>query len=180
MSHTTVDNSSAVVPAILHRTPAGTGWDGWPAGHTIAEAVGLVLGVLWQNPRLRSSEVFDRVPAGGYGMATLFAVRTGRVLVIGNSPMADAVRQVVAEPNHVGEWQLHALPETCTPLIALRPYVDTRTYNLLARSGFSTIEEISVVPAESWLDLRSAGPRFVDQLRLALEVLGVDTSALTG
>ncbi|WP_329243067.1 hypothetical protein OG417_45255 [Actinoallomurus sp. NBC_01490] len=86
------------------------------------------------------------------------------VHVVGSSPLAEQARSLLGD-GAVNAWQLHKLPETTTPLSTLRPHLESRYYNLLDRHGFTSVEEATATPDAGLLQLRNAGPRFVEALR---------------
>jgi hypothetical protein len=61
----------------------------------------------------------------------------------------------------VDGWRLHDLPVTQTPLNDAEPLLGPRVYAMLARYGFTTVEEIAAVPDLGLLDIRHFGPKTV-------------------
>ena len=117
-----------------------------------------------------------------WGTADVCRVRPGRVLhVIGARPMASRLRELVASQAAPG-WELHPVPPGRTPLRLLAAPLLTvsggeRSYNLLARSGFATVEEVAATPDRCLLLLRQCGPKMVAAVRRVLHDLGWDSPA---
>ena len=55
--------------------------------------------------------------------------------------------------------RLHELPATQTPLTDAEPLLGPRVAGMLARYGFTTLEEIAAVPDLGLLDIRHFGPK---------------------
>jgi hypothetical protein len=88
------------------------------------------------------------------------------VAVIGDSGLADSVRDLFP----CRGWQLRQAAVPGIPLESLRATLTSRIYNALAREGFTTVEEIAVVPDDGLLDIRPLGIGSVDLIRDAIAV----------
>lgn len=135
-----------------------------PAGNDLADALRHTLSQF--SLRKHASNVVDGQSPSGRVLdaALLFAVAPGVAHVVGSSPLAEEARGLLGDGVVTG-WRLHELPDTTTPLSALRPHLESRYYNLLDRHGFTSVEEATAAPDAGLLQLRNAGPRFVEALR---------------
>ena len=88
--------------------------------------------------------------------------RDKTVVVVGRNRLADVVRDALPVDN----WQRHALPTSVTLLSALRDRMGTRTFPLLRREGFTSIEEVTAVPDLGLLDIRNMGSTTISALRM--------------
>jgi hypothetical protein len=84
------------------------------------------------------------------------------VVVVGQGAIADAVRTAMP----VRGWVGHSLPERVTFLSTLRERLGTRTFSLLRREGFTTLEEVVAVPDGGLLDIRNLGSSTIATLRM--------------
>ena len=98
--------------------------------------------------------------APGWSASVLLIPTTpGHVLPVGVSALAEEVRRLLAGHGVAG-WRAHPLPATHTPLTMLRPHMRVQEYTVLRRHEFSTVEQVALVPAKAWADLRGAGEKF--------------------
>jgi hypothetical protein len=89
--------------------------------------------------------------------------------VVGASPLADELRSLLTAGAEPG-WELHPVPGGRTPLQVLaaplrRLSGNGRFFNLLARSGFGYVEEVTATPDECLTDLGNGGPGLVAAVR---------------
>jgi hypothetical protein len=78
-----------------------------------------------------------------------------RVHLVGAGELGEQLRQLLR--GGVDGWRLHELPATQTPLTDAEPLLGPRVCAMLARNGFSTLEEIAAVPDLGLLDIRHFG-----------------------
>jgi RNA polymerase alpha subunit len=103
----------------------------------------------------------------GTGGRTLVFRRPGRVVhVIGTSKLAECFRELLRDG--VDSWTLHPMPATRTPLEVAEPTLGHRTYKLLAREGFTTLEDLVAIPDEALMKLRNLGPKSLDAIHQAV------------
>jgi hypothetical protein len=77
--------------------------------------------------------------------AVLLVRRPDRwVHLVGAGELGGHLRQLLR--GGIDGWRLHELPATQTPLTDAEPLVGPRVYAMLARYGFTTLEEIAAVP----------------------------------
>ena len=113
------------------------------------------------------------------GKALVFQAWPDRSLhVVGSTPMADALRELIAAGAAPG-WELHPVPGGRTDLHVLaaplyRLSGQQRFYNLLDREGFAWAEEVAATPDACLLELRNSGPKFIAAVRRAISELGLD------
>ena len=88
----------------------------------------------------------------------------------------DAEREVARLLPARGYEQL-LLPEPATPLITLGPMLPSRVLNCLLREGYSSVEQIAVLPDAALHDMRSMGTIGISQIRDAIATLGVAPAA---
>ncbi len=110
------------------------------------------------------------------GRALVFRLPARSLHVVGDSPLADEFRRLVAA-GAVPGWDLHPMPAGRTPLRVLAGPLhhlsgSNRFYNLLEREGFGYVEEIAVTPEARLLEFRNSGPRFIAAVRQVLADLG--------
>jgi len=120
--------------------------------------------------------------SGASGKAQVFRVRPGQSMhVVGASPLAAELRWLLiagAEPG----WELHPVPDGCTPLQVLagplrRLSGNGRFFNLLDRSGFAYVEEVAATPDECLTDLGNGGPGLVAAVRQVIGELAPDAAS---
>ena len=114
---------------------------------------------------------------GQHGEAQVCVVHRRYLHVVGMSPMAWRLRELVAAGAAPG-WALHPVPPGRTPLDRLaEPLLAVsgaaRFYNLLLRGGFATAEEVAATPDADLLLLRQVGPAMVAAVRQVLGDLGL-------
>ena len=114
---------------------------------------------------------------GQHGEAQVCVVHLRYLHVVGMSPMAWRLRELVAAGAAPG-WALHPVPPGRTPLYRLaEPLLAVsgavRFYNLLLRGGFATAEEVAATPDADLLLLRQVGPTMVAAVRQVLRKLGL-------
>ena len=80
-----------------------------------------------------------------------------RVHLVGAGELGEQLRQLLR--GGVDGWRLHELPATQTPLTDAEPLLRPRVAGMLARYGFTTLEEIAAVPDLGLLDIRHFGPK---------------------
>ncbi|HWR46222.1 MAG TPA: DNA-directed RNA polymerase subunit alpha C-terminal domain-containing protein [Pseudonocardiaceae bacterium] len=117
------------------------------------------------------------VPSGnGSGGRTLVFRRPGRVVhVIGTGKLAECFRELLR--GGVAGWTLHPMPATQTPLEVAEPTLGHRAYKLLAREGFTSLEDLAAVPDEALMRLRNLGPKSLDAIHQALAAYSEATVA---
>ncbi|MGH3978466.1 MAG: DNA-directed RNA polymerase subunit alpha C-terminal domain-containing protein [Pseudonocardiaceae bacterium] len=107
-------------------------------------------------------------PADGVGGRALVFRRPRRVLhVIGTSKLAETFREVLRDGTASG-WTLHEVPAARTLLEVAESTLGHRAYNLLAREGFTTLEELAATPGEGLMALRNLGERSLAAIRQAV------------
>jgi hypothetical protein len=94
------------------------------------------------------------------------------VVVVGRNPLADAVRGALP----VSGWSSHPLPDRVTLLSTVRETLGTRTFSLLRREGFTSIEEVTAIPDPGLLDIRNMGSTTIATLRMIAAERGIDTA----
>lgn len=106
---------------------------------------------------------------GGTGLGEALLFRTGdrSVHVVGDSQVAAEARQVLAAGDVRG-WSLHPVRGSRTSLQVLRAAVPTRTYRVLSRYGYSTVEEVEATPDAGLRRLHGAGAAFIAGVRAAI------------
>ena len=116
---------------------------------------------LWCPASLRS---------GASGKAQVFRVRPGQSMhVVGASPLATELRRLLTARAEPG-WELHPVPGGRSQLQVLagplrRLSGNGRFFNLLDRSGFAYVEEVTATPDECLTDLGNGGPGLVAAVR---------------
>ena len=80
-----------------------------------------------------------------------------RVHLVAAGELGEHLRQLLR--GWVDGWRLHELPVTQTPLTDAEPLLGPRVYAMLARYGYTTVEEIAAVPDLGLLDIRYFGPK---------------------
>jgi len=147
-----------------------------PGDESPGEAAARVVSDLALN---RSEWVQAGRQDGRWGQARLCRVLPERVLhVVGDSAMAAGLRELLAAGSVPG-WHLNPVPVGRTPVHELAGPLHSmsgsvRYYNLLARFGFVTIEEVAVTPDACLLTIHQAGPRMVTAIRAVLGELGYE------
>jgi hypothetical protein len=89
--------------------------------------------------------------------------------VVGASPLAAELRWLLTAGAEPG-WELHPVPGDRTPLRVLaaplrRLSGNGRFFNLLNRTGFAYVEEVTATPDECLTDLGNGGPGLVAAIR---------------
>jgi hypothetical protein len=131
---------------------------------------------LWCPASLRS---------GASGKAQVFRVRPGQSMhVAGASPLAAELRRLLTAGAEPG-WELHPVPGGRTPLQVLagplrRLSGNGRFFNLLDRSGFAYVEEVTATPDECLTDLGNGGPGLVAAIRRVTGELAPGTPSPAG
>jgi hypothetical protein len=125
---------------------------------SVAEALAHALGVF--DAEFCASSVYLWVP--GLDGVSLFRKDDRTVVVVGQGAVAEAVRTGLP----VQGWADHCLPERVTFLSSLRERLGTRTFSLLRREGFTSLEEVVAVPDAGLLDIRNLGPSTIAALRM--------------
>jgi hypothetical protein len=132
---------------------------------------------LWCPASLRS---------GPSGKAQVFRVRPGQSMhVVGATPLAAELRRLLTAGAEPG-WELHPVPGGRTPLQVLaeplrRLSGNGRFFNLLDRSGFAYVEEVTATPDECLTDLGNGGPGLVAAVRQVIgELMPGTASAADG
>ena len=95
------------------------------------------------------------------------------IVVVGQNPLADAVRDALP----IDGWRSHSLPHRVTLLSTVREALGTRTFSLLRREGFTSIEEVAAVPDRGLLDIRNMGSTTIATLRMIAATGCVDTAS---
>lgn len=109
-----------------------------------------------------SATAWVRPDDGTGGRAIVFRRPRRVVHVLGTSKLAECFRELLRDG--VAGWTLHPMPATRTLLEVAEPTLGHRTYNLLTREGFSTLEELAATPDEALLELRNLGPKSLDAI----------------
>lgn len=135
-----------------------------PVDHATPEsALHWVLRILAESPSAASARVWmPDAPSNGVHLYPLEP--RGEVLVVGDSPLADLAREQL--PLH--GWLVRPRPGRATPLIELRPHLSSRTFNILAREGFTTVEQLAALPDRTLLSVRHFGVPTLESVRRAL------------
>jgi hypothetical protein len=102
--------------------------------------------------------------------------------VVGASPLAAELRRLLTAGAEPG-WELHPVPGGRTPLQVLagplrRLSGNGRFFNLLDRSGFAYVEEVTATPDECLTDLGNGGPGLVAAVRQVIGELAPDPASL--
>lgn len=84
------------------------------------------------------------------------------VMIVGQDPLA---RSVLPELLPLNGWILHRLPVPGTPLAALKNELGFRAYNMLARAGFATVEEVATAPDLGLYNIRGMGEGTLELVR---------------
>jgi hypothetical protein len=119
------------------------------------------------------------------GKAQVFRVRPGQSMhVVGAGPLAAELRRLLAAGDEPG-WELHPVPGDRTPLQVLagplrRLSGNGRFFNLLDRSGFAYVEEVTATPDECLTDLGNGGPGLVAAVRQVIGELAPGTASPAG
>src|SRR5215469_2640080 len=141
--------------------------------HSLASEFSSSRQPLWCPASLRS---------GASGKAQVFRVRPGQSMhVVGASPLAAELRRLLTAGAEPG-WELHPVPDGSTPLQALagplrRLSGNGRFFNLLNRSGFACVEEVTATPDECLTDLGNGGPGLVAAVRQVIGELAPGTTS---
>ena len=138
------------------------------AGTTLDAALARVLDGIDQFQRCATLTAPDMpLEAQPRGKALLIALSPGTVRVIGAGELAQTLRSRLDDGFH--GWRTPLPPASRTPLYTLRGHLPPKTYNLLDRNGFATVEELRDIPDNAWLELRGAGQAFLDTLHHLLD-----------
>jgi hypothetical protein len=120
--------------------------------------------------------------SGASGKAQVFRVRPGQSMhVVGASPLAAELRRLLMAEAEPG-WELHPVPGGRTPLQVLagplrRLSGNGRFFNLLDRSGFAYLEEVTATPDECLTELGNGGPGLVAAVRRVIGELAPGTAS---
>jgi hypothetical protein len=123
--------------------------------------------------------------SGISGKAQVFRVRPGQSMhVVGVSPLAAELRWLLTAGAEPG-WELHPVPGDRTPLRVLagplrRLSGNGRFFNLLNRTGFAYVEEVTATPDECLTDLGNGGPGLVAAIRRVTGELAPGTPSPAG
>jgi hypothetical protein len=146
---------------------------GLAALHSLAREFASPRQPLWCPASLRS---------GASGKALVFRVRPGQLMhVVGASPLAAELRRLLTEGAEPG-WELHPVPGGRSQLQVLagplrRLSGNGRFFNLLDRSGFAYVEEVTATPDECLTDLGNGGPGLVAAVRQVIGELAPGTAS---
>ncbi|SFQ29212.1 helix-turn-helix domain-containing protein [Amycolatopsis rubida] len=88
--------------------------------------------------------------SGSEEKATVVAVRSAEVLILGSTSFAAQLRSDLARPDCPARLRLTPLSGPATPLDGLAPPLPTATRNALAEAGFTTLAELSSVGETRW------------------------------
>jgi hypothetical protein len=141
--------------------------------HSLAREFSSPRQPLWCPVSLRS---------GASGKAQVFRVRPGQSMhVVGASPLAAELRRLLTAGAEPG-WELHPVPGDRSPLQVLagplrRLSGNGRFFNLLDRSGFAYVEEVTATPDECLTDLGNGGPGLVAAVRQVVGELAPGTAS---
>ncbi|MGH3772454.1 MAG: DNA-directed RNA polymerase subunit alpha C-terminal domain-containing protein [Pseudonocardiaceae bacterium] len=112
----------------------------------------------------------------GAASRTLVFRRPGRVAhVLGTNKLAECFRELLRAG--VAGWALYPMPATRTPLEVAESMLGHRAYKLLAREGFTTLEDLAAVPDEALLQLRNLGSKSLDAIHQAVAAYSEATVA---
>ena len=142
-----------------------------PAEHASPDsALRWVLRILAESPSAASARVWvSDDPGSGVHLYPLDP--RGDVLVVGDSPLADLAREQL--PQH--GWRIRPMPQPGTPLIELRPHLSARTFNILAREGFTIVEQVAELPDRTFFSFRHLGVPTLESVRRALATVRTHT-----
>ena len=104
-----------------------------------------------------TARVWVTAQDGDSGRALVFRREQRRLHVVGSTPVADRVRELLGA-GFTG-WGLYPVQDGWTLLEIAEPILGHRAYNLLTREGFTTIEELAATPDAGLLDLRNLGAK---------------------
>jgi hypothetical protein len=144
--------------------------------HSLAREFSSPRPPLWCPASLRS---------GASGKAQVFRVRPGQSMhVAGASPLAAELRRLLTAGAEPG-WELHPVPGGRTPLQVLAGPLrslsgNSRFFNLLDRSGFAYVEEVTATPDECLTDLGNIGPGLIAAVRQVTGELAPGTASPAG
>jgi hypothetical protein len=101
--------------------------------------------------------------------------------VVGASPLAAELRRLLTAGAEPG-WELHPVPGGRSPLPVLAGPLrclsgNGRFFNLLDRSGFAYVEEVTATPDECLTDLGNGGPGLVAAVRQVVGELAAGTAS---
>jgi hypothetical protein len=158
-------DQAAEQPHYARRVPADA-WQGdAPTSPTAEALVRAVAAEFTQGTHLSA-----RVASIGHEdpgeLALLFRAGPESIHVVGHNLLADELRAALLSGAAPG-WLLHPVADPGTPLRLLQPHLSTRDYRLLAREGFTTVEDVVETPDKALLDLRHAGRKFLAAVRAA-------------
>jgi hypothetical protein len=129
----------------------------------IGAATAEVLHVFTSNPSAAVARV--RYEEAGGCEVTLYRRDDATIVAIGSGEVVDSVRSCLP----LDGWGLYETPRPGTPLIAVKDRLGLRLYNLLAREGFSAIEELAAIPDAGLLEVRRIGMPSLEHIR---EIVG--------
>jgi hypothetical protein len=121
---------------------------------------------------------------GRWGIALVCWAKPGRnIHVVGASPMAARLRDLLRAGAAPG-WGLHQVPAGQTPLEVLADPLlaasgAVRYYNLLLRSGFTTVEEVAATPPRCLRCLYQSGPKMVAAIQDVLAEMGLEVPEIS-
>ncbi|TYB42422.1 hypothetical protein [Actinomadura chibensis] len=101
----------------------------------------------------------------------LYRVRDGVVLTLNGGDLQDRVRAAL-DGGDVEGWSHLPAPESPVPLAEVQSRLGVRVYNLLARQGFRTLDEVLAVPEETLSRERGVGRHCMEKLRQLREPEG--------
>lgn len=152
-------------PHYARRIPVDA-WQGKaPASPSVEAVVRAVAAEFTQGRHLSARVASVGRPDPG-GWALLFRAGPESIHVVGHNLVADELRAALLAGAASG-WRLHPVADPGTALHLLQPHLSTRDYRLLAREGFTTVEDVVETPDKALLDLRNAGRKFLAAVRAA-------------
>ncbi|MFC4055145.1 DNA-directed RNA polymerase subunit alpha C-terminal domain-containing protein [Actinomadura syzygii] len=94
----------------------------------------------------------------------VYRVDDGVVLTLDGRDLQDQVRTAL-DAGEVDGWSHLPTPETPIPLTEVQARLGVRVYNLLARQGFRTLDEVLAVPEETLRQERGVGRHCLEKIR---------------
>jgi hypothetical protein len=172
------------VPAYRDRRDRRDGVDGPATFPVLAAALGWVLDMLERYDRVVTASVSSSSPP--WRTVRIIRVRDKELLLAASKytgeppdrkrvPDTAAVREVARLLPARGYCHV-VLPEPQTPLATLGPLLSSRVLNCLLRDGYSSVEQVAVLPDAALHDMRSMGAIGIRELRAAIAGVGATPS----
>jgi len=152
----------------LHHCTPVSERNGRESAGTTVRSVLLTVTAQFGDPEVLSSRVYRPETYHPYPPGVLlFPLDGQRLHVVGADDLATEIRQVLRKGAIPG-WSLHEITGATTPIGVLRSLVTARTFGVLEREPFTTIEEVATVPDRALLDLRHVGEKTIEEIRTAI------------